>query len=138
MDQKLSMNWKDNLLAGHAIFTVTNLTTGKHFTYRIIQPSVHTPHFVSLLTGPDNEEDYTFIGTIFDGQTFRHSPKGGIGKDAVGVKGFEWLWRHLDRLPEHVRLDSCGYCWRCGRLLSTPESITSGYGPTCERIVTHG
>lgn len=129
------MNWKSNLLAGHSIFTVTSLDTGKHFTYRIIQPSPHQPHFVSLLTGPNNEEDYTFIGTIFDGSIFRHSAKGGIGKDSVGVKGFEWLWRNLDKLPDNVRLDNAGYCFRCGKLLTTSESIISGYGPTCQKLI---
>lgn len=128
-------NWKQNMLAGHAIITVTNLTTGKHFTYRIIQPHPHTPHFVSLLTGPNNEEDYTFIGTIFDRLTFRHSIKGGISRDAVGVKGFEWLWRNLEKLPEHVRLDNAGYCFRCGKLLTDGESIQSGYGSTCRKII---
>lgn len=129
------MDWKQHLLAGHAIFTVTNLTTQKHFTYRIIKPSPHSPHFVGLLTGPNNEEDYTFIGTIFDGQTFRHSAKGGIGKEALGVKAFEWLWRNLDKLPENVRLDQSEFCWRCGRRLTDAASIESGYGPTCQKII---
>lgn len=128
-------NWKQNMLAGHAIFTVTNLTTNKHFTYRIIQPHPHTPHFVSLLTGPNNEEDYTFIGTIFQGETFRHSTKGGISRESVGVKGFEWLWRNLHNLPDNVRIDSAGYCWKCGRLLTDSESISTGYGPTCRKII---
>lgn len=129
------MNWKSHLLAGHAIFTLTNITTNKHFTYRIVKPNPHSPHFVSLLTGPDNTEDYTFIGTIFDCQTFRHSTKGGVGKDAVGVKGFEWLWRNLDHLPDNARLDHCGYCLRCGKLLTDGQSITTGYGPTCQKII---
>jgi hypothetical protein len=88
-----------------------------------------------VLTGPDNTQDYTFIGTIFQGETFRHSLKGGIGKDALSVKGFEWLWRNLDNLPEYVRLDHCGYCLRCGKLLTTQESIEVGYGPTCQSIL---
>lgn len=128
-------NWHSHLLAGHSIFTVTNLTTCKHFTYRIIKPNPHSPHFVSLLTGPNNEEDYTFIGTIFDGQIFRHSAKGGIGKESVGVRGFEWLWRNLDKLPENVRVDGSEFCFRCGKRLTTPEAIESGYGATCQKII---
>lgn len=128
-------NWRSHLLAGHAIFTLTNLITNKHFTYRIVKPNPNSPHFVSLLTGPDNTEDYTFIGTIFDCQVFRHSTKGGIGKESVGVKGFDWLWRNLDKLPDNVRLDHCGYCLRCGRLLTEPVSIETGYGPICTKII---
>ena len=131
-------NPKTFLLAGHSIFTVTNTTTGKSFTYRITHQE-GKPHFVGVLSGPDNTQDYTFIGTIFDQQTFRHSPKGGISKDAQSVKVFDWLWQHLDNLPASVTLKHCGYCARCGKLLTTEESLSSGYGPFCrtqiERIV---
>lgn len=125
---------KDFMLAGHAIFTVTNLNTGKSFTYRITT-APGKPHFVSVLTGPDNTSDYTFIGTIFEQQTFRHSLKSGVGKDAQSVRSFEWLWNHIDQLPSNVKLSHCGYCARCGKTLTTPESIEAGMGPTCSKIV---
>lgn len=53
----------------------------------------------------------------------------------MGVKGFEWLWKHLDRLPENVRLDNAGFCFRCGKLLTTSESLSSGYGPSCQKVI---
>jgi hypothetical protein len=62
---------------------------------------------------------------------FRHSLKGGVGKEALSVKGFEWLWRNLDRLPAYIRLNSCGYCLRCGKMLTDRISLETGYGPFC-------
>lgn len=57
-------------LAGHAIFTVTSKRTGVSFTYRVAQAEgregdATAPYFVSVLTGPDNGRDYTWIGMLF-------------------------------------------------------------------------
>lgn len=122
------------MLAGNAVFTLTNKKTGNHFTYRITSKE-NTPHFVSLLTGPDNTHDYTFLGTIFDGKEYRHSRKSVVGEDAQGVKVFKWAFQRLlnGGLPEGVEVKHCGYCGACGRLLTTPESLTLGFGPHCAR-----
>ena len=91
------------------------------------------PWFVQLLTGSDNESDYTFFGTIFADGSFRLSRKSPIGPDAPSVKGFDWIWRHLQagNLPETVEVHHEGRCGRCGRALTVPESIESGFGPEC-------
>lgn len=57
-------------LAGHAIFTVTSKRTGASFTYRVAQAEgregeTSAPYFVSVLTGPDNGRDYTWLGMLF-------------------------------------------------------------------------
>ena len=126
-------NPKSFMLAGHSIFTLSNLNSGKSFTYRILQPREDGPHYAGILTGPDNTRDYTFFGTIFRGQNFYYSQKSVISEEALSVKGFEWFWRNLDHLPEFVRIDGCGYCHRCGRLLSDLESIETGFGPHCRK-----
>ena len=55
------------ITAGNALFTLENTATGNRFTFRVRQPGDDKPHFVSVLTGADNESDYTFHGTIFEG-----------------------------------------------------------------------
>jgi len=117
-------------LAGDAIFTVKNSKTGGRFTFRI-DSEEGRPSFVKVLTGPENTNDYTFIGSIFAGKTFKHSQKSKISADAKSVKSFDWVWAHIDALPENIEVWHEGKCGRCGRLLTTPESIATGIGPTC-------
>lgn len=118
-------------LAGHAIVTLVNTRTGGRFTFKIVKPSDEHPHFVRVLTGPDNEESYTFLGTIFNGTEYRHGRRSPIGEDAPSAKAFKWFWANADQLPDFVEVWHEGYCGRCGRLLTVPESVTRGIGPEC-------
>jgi hypothetical protein len=45
------------------------------------------------------------------------------------------LWAHIDDLPESLEIWHEGSCLRCGRKLTVPESIESGYGPECIKSV---
>ncbi len=122
---------RDFILLGNAIFTVQNTNTNNRFTFKVRKPSANSPHFVSLLTGPNNQADYTFLGTIFNERNYRHGKKSVISYDAPGEKAFSWLWDTFDNLPSCININHEGYCGRCGRLLTTPESVESGIGPVC-------
>jgi hypothetical protein len=124
------INTKQFALAGNATFTATSLKTGVRFTFKIRKPDENTPHFVKVLSGPNNEEDYSFIGTIFDGNVFRPGRK--ISAEAPSVKAFAWIWAHIDNPPvEQVKINHEGRCCRCGRKLTTPQSCSDGFGPEC-------
>ena len=71
------------ILAGRARLTLVSAKTGVRFTYRVVQPTETSPHFVKVLTGSDNESSYTFLGSIFEGKTYRHGKKSTISKDAI-------------------------------------------------------
>lgn len=122
-------------LAGHATMTVESVATGARFTYRITAKEGRGLHFVSVLTGPDNTRNYAFIGTIVYGLTFRHSPKSTLSAEASAVKAWSWFWSKaaINALPgpDVVRVYHMGACGRCGRPLTTPESIRTGLGPVC-------
>ena len=45
--------------------TVTSKATGKHFTYKIKMAKDKGCLFVSVLTGPNNTSDYSYLGCIF-------------------------------------------------------------------------
>jgi hypothetical protein len=129
------MDIKKFMLAGNATFTISNKETGNRFTFKV-QGGDNKPHFVSVLTGPDNEANYTFIGiipigTIFDRKNFRYSKKSTIPFQAQSIKAFMWLWRNLDNLPPQIEISHAGKCGRCGRRLTVPESIEMGIGPEC-------
>jgi len=124
------------VLAGSATFTIENTKTGNRFTFRIDQPDSDAPHFVSVLTGPDNGSDFSYLGTIFELSRFVHGKKSSIGKDAPSAKAFRWLFDRIrsNTLPECVAVYHLGRCGRCGRALTVPESIQTGLGPKCRGL----
>jgi hypothetical protein len=133
--------------ASKATITLQNTLTNKHYTYKITAPG-KTPFdreesailFVSLLTGPDNESSYTYIG-VLDRSTgvFRTTAKSKLPITSVPVAGFAWLVRQLNAgtLEAHsnVKVFHHNHCGRCGRKLTHPESITTGLGPECSKRV---
>jgi hypothetical protein len=129
------------ITAGNALFTLENTVTGNRFTFRVRQPDDDKPHFVSVLTGADNESDYTFLGTIFEGLRYRHGRRSAIAPTAPSARAIDWLLRLLSKkadLPAIVRVCHCGKCGRCGRTLTVPESVDTGFGPECARILKGG
>jgi hypothetical protein len=121
---------KDYVLAGSAHFTIAGKS--ERFTYRVRRKTgedeARVVHFVHVLTGPDS---YSYLGTIFDRGTYRHGKKSGISPDALSAKAFRWFWSHIDVLPETLTFYRSEKCCRCGRLLTTPDSVTAGIGPEC-------
>lgn len=127
------------ILAGNATFTVENRQTGNRFTFKVRQPAPDKPHFVSVLTGPDNEADYSFLGTIFEGLRFRHGRRSRIAPTAPSSRAFDWLMRKLGArapLPDQLNICHCGKCGRCGKKLTVPESVESGFGPECIKAIS--
>ena len=128
-------------LAGNATFTVQSRKTGTRFTYRVSYPRDKetgkvdrtAPLFVSVLTGPENTRDYTYLGYIRR-DLYLHGKKSRISADAPSAIAFEWFFRAMTQ----NRLEACevfhnGHCGRCGRVLTVPESIRSGIGPECAK-----
>ena len=132
--------WK-YLLAGKALFTIKNQDTGNRFTFKVKKKEADNGrnlYFVNLLTGPDNDSDYNYLGTIFfdsDGKgDFRFTGKSVHMKNTQSYKAFKWLFDMLQagkELPDKVEFYHEGRCGKCGRTLTVPESIESGYGPEC-------
>ena len=128
----------DFILAGKAVFTVKNKETNNRFTFKVRKSKDGKVHFVSVLTGTDNESSYSFIGTIFNNNLFRYSNKSHIKNTATSVKGFTYIFAKLiDKSINPVfEFYHEGKCGRCGRTLTVPESIESGYGPECIHLVS--
>ncbi len=131
MKNELKSNLRKSMMAGKAIVTFVNEKTGNRFTYRIKMKKDMSVGFVSLLGGCDNENDYRYLGCIFDGINYTNTKKSTISKDAQSNRVFEWVWNHLDNLPSYIKVLHSGRCLRCARLLTVPESIESGFGPEC-------
>jgi hypothetical protein len=66
---------------------------------------------------------------------YSHGKKSRVGTDAPSVVGFQWLLAQLVNHnavdPNVAELRHTGLCGRCGRALTVPESIDTGFGPRC-------
>jgi hypothetical protein len=140
---------QDFILAGKAIFTLIGRSA--RFTYRVsmkADPGQAPVYFVGLLTGANNETDYSYLG-LLDPVTgyVRLTRKSRMGADAPAVKAIQWalprIWSKAT-MPAGFGIMHAGRCGRCGRTLTVPESRwgwPSGRSPrpssrTCRRKPT--
>jgi hypothetical protein len=122
------------VLGGKATFTLRSLKTGTRFTYRVRISDDGAVAFVSLLTGADNEASYSYFGNIRPRNlTYWHGKKAKVSDSAPGAQAFAWFWSQLQRRQPMPELEfwHSGACARCGRRLTVPSSIASGFGPEC-------
>lgn len=139
--------------AGKAIFTVRPAAdfalrnnTQLHYTYKITRKEGAEPscpvYFISLLTGPDNTANYTYLGMLraFTGEV--------VLTKASRYNDDSWPVRIIRRVIGRAFADDLqaieatgwsvyheGRCGRCGRALTVPQSIESGIGPECAKVL---
>lgn len=128
------------LLGGKSFTTLVSLKSGNRYTFKVELADKRNPTdtdtwFVSLLMGPDNWANYKYIGMIKDNQ-FRWTGKSKVSKDAPSVVGFGFVFNSLQANT------MCGFevwhegkCGRCGKKLTVPESIATGFGPDCAEMM---
>ena len=114
---------------GNSVFTVLNTLTKNRFTYKVKRHKVEDVYFVNLLVNPDT---YVYIGFLKHGN-FILSKKSKFSKDSQSVKVFNYIYTKLKigNLPDIIEFWHEGKCGKCGRSLTVPESIDSGFGPEC-------
>lgn len=134
------MDIKTFITSGNATGTLASQKSGMHFTYKF-RAAKSDPNlfFVSLLTGSDNEKDFSYLGLLrvhagsghLGFNTTKKSCAGPLARSAMGLK---WMLAKLNRgqdLGPSAKFQHEGRCGRCGRKLTHPESIESGLGPEC-------
>lgn len=124
------------LFAGKAKVTLVSKVTGKHFTYEIRgKADKNDPdkrvYFVHYLAGPDNQNDYMYLGTIFDSDSKRVqlTKKSRVRPEAPVYRALSYALQHPT--SEHLQVLHSGACGRCGRELTDPTSVQTGIGPIC-------
>lgn len=136
------------ITAGKAIFTVevpdeiASQFGKSHYTYRVslkkAKGNYGDTFFVSCLTGPDNNSNYSYLG-ILNPQTgaVRTTANSKFRPDSFTVKLIQRvmyrLWTNEAQKIAEAGFDLHheGKCGRCGRRLTVPESIETGLGPEC-------
>ena len=131
------------MLAGNATVTFRGRTD--RFTFKITAPRDKETQkvdrnsdfrFVALMNGPDNESSFQYLGYIRRGVYF-HGKRSKIGRDAKSAKAFTWTYGKLLRgkFPAGLEVWHEGHCGRCGRKLTVPSSVASGFGPECQQHI---
>lgn len=123
-------------LAGNATITLQSGATGQHFTYKIKKhKDKDCLYFINLLHGPDNENDYQYIGCYYSDTEYFHPAQ--PWKDRIkmawpkSLRAISFFFEKLHNVPANLHVYHEGRCGRCGRKLTTPESIIRGLGPEC-------
>lgn len=127
------------VLAGRAIVTLVGRDSRYTFQINRKDPEpgsrfTEPAYFVALLTGPDNTDDYTYVGMLDAGTgKIRLTKKSRYTADSAPVRAFDWVMSRvwLGKAIAPAELLHAGRCGRCGRLLTVPSSIASGFGPEC-------
>lgn len=138
------------VMGGNSTFTLVSKATGVRLTYKVKSaPEDRAKNwstgnqdrrtfFVSVLTGPDNDGDYLYIGILkLHGDNhydFVHTAKS-PSRDSKSFATFKWFWNLLEhgcRISDGVEFWHEGRCCVCGRKLTVPESVADGIGPECK------
>lgn len=130
------------LLSGRARFTLEG--KGLRWTFEIDKSKDENRprYFAKMLTGADNESDYTYVG-LLDPATSRvkATRASRIPEDATPFRGLNYAVHAIlaDRAPE---LEKDGFrvvwattCARCGRTLTVPSSVDHRLGPECAKLI---
>lgn len=127
---------KEFALAGNATITLESENTKNHFTYKIKQSEDNDNlYFVKLLRGSDNEQDYSYVGCYYKDNNYFYPCKKyreiPVNFWPPSMRAINYFFERIDNIPPKLHVYHEGRCGRCGRKLTTPESIKLGFGPEC-------
>lgn len=130
---------KNFVYGGNATITLESGKTNKHFTFKVKaakKDDKTSPFFVSVLSGTDNYSNFSYVGVIkSDKKEFKLTQKSKVSSDAISYKAFNYFFNQLlkGKINTDLNVYHSGKCGRCGRKLTTPESLERGLGPECSK-----
>lgn len=123
------------LHGGRAHFTLRSRSSGTRYTYRVSRFRQSDRYFASTLYGGDNGKDYAYIGLVTD-RGLVETKNSKLSCEDPRIGALAWALKqiiHRPEIPENLEFWHEGRCAACGRRLTVPESIASGFGPECSR-----
>ena len=130
------------VLAGKSIWTLQSKSTGKHYTYRC--------RFFAETENKPLEQKIWWIDILTSGGKFDYLARLKNGtvhikngtELTLPVKAVDWflrrVWYEKPEVLQEVNFFHANLCGRCGRLLTTPESVKMGIGPECLKKLEGG
>jgi hypothetical protein len=147
---------KEFLLSGDAIFTVIPAPAFRdavpdsqdHYTFKVERvefegPNAKTMYFIKSLAGSDNTSDYVYMGvvdTVFL-KGVKLTAKSAFPETSTRVRIASRVVSRIlagdgDKIAEAGwDVKHAGKCGKCGRMLTEPESLSSGIGPICRQAL---
>lgn len=140
---------KQFVLAGRSIFTIeipedyrAKHDLKPHYTFRVDHKAPEgkwkETWFVKYLTGSDNTRDYSYLGLLnVENVQVRTTAKSKLNDNNLVVKllnrtlALIWAGDVNPMTEKGFGLHHEGRCGKCGRVLTTPTSISLGIGPEC-------
>jgi len=137
-EQYIIEDVKKFITGGKAEFTVQNVVSNNHLTFSISKDKVKPHFYVNVCY---SYVQYIYIGllVINDGKySFIKSKRLQDSKeDSTSVKVIEYMIKYYlnsDDGHNNLAFYHHGRCCKCGRPLTTPESIQKGIGPFCDSL----
>lgn len=127
---------KKYITAGNCTFTLYSSKIDKRYTYHITKDQYSSRrYFVSVLYGPENDNSklYRFLGLFYaDSMILKVNSIGQYNSpQAKMIEAFFQIVDGQRNWPKTCEFYPSCKCARCGRKLTTPESIKKGIGPNC-------
>ena len=130
------------ILAGRCEFIAVSGNTGVKLEYQLVRKESkrNNSEFVYFLKTKVNG-NMQYAGIIFYNESrkafvFNRGLKGSLPIDHINIKSILFILNNLNRRNTalNLKIYHLGKCGRCGRKLTTEESILTGLGPTCAKI----
>jgi hypothetical protein len=135
---------QDILCAGKATFTLCGMD--RRWTYRIVKVENEDGRepifFATLLTGSDNDDNYTYLG-VYQPQVgwVKLTKASQYKEDSEVVRALRWVvglvfnGNETEVENKGFRMVWSSTCQRCGRTLTVPSSVDNRLGPECAKKV---
>lgn len=141
------------MLAGKAEFILHSTKTNDNFKYKVerkVKREGNSNHNKGKEKQDDNDFIYfvhifenhnkTYAGFIvFDKKTgnfnYYKGKAGNIDGTDIRIRSLVFILNKLvrEQIVEHLIIFHTGYCGKCGKKLTTVESILTGLGPVCSK-----
>lgn len=131
---------KEFALAGNATMTLLSGNTNRYYTYRIQRHKEKEHIYFVKYLGKSNNDDlgsYFYAGVYYSDTGYFHAANDWNKRPADSwppvMRAIKYFFKVIDNIPDKLHVYHEGRCGRCGRKLTTPESIERGLGPECYR-----
>jgi hypothetical protein len=125
------------VFGGKSVFTISR-GESERFTFRVKRFGVSENYGLMVLTGSDNNTQYSYFATLVKGNFKWWNDSRNIltqqSPSVLWMKAFLKYVLKSHSLPDGIEFRNEGKCCRCGRRLTVPESIDRGIGPECVKF----
>lgn len=129
------------ILAGKCEFVLHSTKTGEDFKFAMTKQQTKEDenkyiYFLNTMHGYEK----TYAGVVwFDDKAqefkFSQGKKGQIDNKNLSIRSLIFVLNKLlkEETVQYLDVFHVGRCGKCGKKLTTPESILTGLGPTCSK-----